>query len=415
MTGHVRKDARFSRALRATSLAGVVLLTTTGCAWISRSSVPTDPHTGWLANDGASSPSISASGRFVAFQVNGSERLAPGDTNNATDVYVRDNLTGATEPVSLTPTGSVSSAGSDSPWISDDGRFVAFRSAASDLVANDTDGVNDVFVRDRQTQTTTLVSVNDDETSIVAPVSSLAISGDGTTIAMCIVTITVPAQLCGPTEIRHRTAGTTTVLPHLRNAIFAGGASLSYDGTVVAYREGSLGPSTVTLAVANSSTAVVLDDLGTFPYEYLDAAVVDVKLSGDGLKYALTESRNHFSATRFGMVTVGTVGTTTGRVVHRYDWTRSGQLSFDGSILALTTLTAAGEVMAVDDGNTPLKVVSSNASGARPVVVSGDTDLSADGKWVTFVTADNRTLGFGGDSQSAVYTRSVAQRLDPPS
>ena len=414
MKVHVRNGARFSRAIRLTSVCGVVLLMTTGCAWISRSSVPSDPHTGWVANDGASSPSISASGRFATFVVNRNERLSPEDTNDVADVYVRDNLTGATEPVSLTPTGGVSSAGSDSPWISDDGRFVAFRSAASDLVANDTDGVNDVFVRDRQTQTTTLVSVNDDETSIAAPVSSLAISGDGTTIAMCIVTITVPAQLCGPTEIRHRTAGTTTLLPHLRNATFAGGASLSYDGSVVAYREAGLQPSTVTLAIANSSTAVILDDLGIFPYEFLDAVVVDVKVSGDGSKYALTESRNHFSAPRFGTVTVGTVGTTTGRVVHRYDWTRSGQLNFDGSILAVTTLTAAGEVMAVDDGSTPLKVVSSNVSGGRPVAVSGETDLSADGKWVTFVTTENDALGFGGDSQSAVYTRSVAQRRDPP-
>ena len=85
------------------------------------------------------------------------------DTNGTTnDVFVRDLQLGTTTLVSVNRFGTGSGNGSSfGPVISADGRFVAFGSAASDLVANDTNGAtNDVFVRDLQLGTTTLVSIN---------------------------------------------------------------------------------------------------------------------------------------------------------------------------------------------------------------------------------------------------------------
>ena len=79
----------------------------------------------------------------------------PGDTNGSPDVFVRDRQTGTTQRVSVGP-GGVQGNGDSSqrPSISADGRFVAFSSDASNLVPGDTNGVDDVFVRDRQTGTT---------------------------------------------------------------------------------------------------------------------------------------------------------------------------------------------------------------------------------------------------------------------
>ena len=105
------------------------------------------------------SPAVSADGRYVGF-VSEAPNLVPGDTNHFRDAFVHDRVTGATERVSL-GLGSTQAMGGDtvSLALSADGRFVAMTSRATNLVLNDTNGVSDVFVRDRQTGTTTRVSV----------------------------------------------------------------------------------------------------------------------------------------------------------------------------------------------------------------------------------------------------------------
>ncbi len=104
-------------------------------------------------------PSISADGRFVAFESYASNLVA-GDTYGTWDVFVRDRSAGTTELVSVSTAGEQGNDGSGDPSISADGRFVAFESSATNLVAGDTNGADDVFVRDRQAGTTELVSVS---------------------------------------------------------------------------------------------------------------------------------------------------------------------------------------------------------------------------------------------------------------
>jgi Tol biopolymer transport system component len=106
-----------------------------------------------------SQPSISADGRFVAF-VSLASNLAPGDTNRRDDVFVRDLRNRTTERVSVSSEGKRANGFSEHPSISADGRFVAFASAATNLVAHDTNGTKDVFVRDRRKGATELVSVS---------------------------------------------------------------------------------------------------------------------------------------------------------------------------------------------------------------------------------------------------------------
>ena len=110
-------------------------------------------------NNTSSSPSISADGRYVAFQSD-ADNLVPGDNNISGDVFVHDRNTGATELVSVDSSGNEGNNTSSSPSISADGRYVAFYSVADNLVPGDTNGKLDVFVHDRNTGATELVSVD---------------------------------------------------------------------------------------------------------------------------------------------------------------------------------------------------------------------------------------------------------------
>jgi Tol biopolymer transport system component len=92
-------------------------------------------------------PSISADGRFVAF-ASGAPSLVAGDTNHAIDVFVRDTVAHSTRLVSVSLSGTPGNSDSAFPWISANGRSVAFTSDSSDLVPNDANRDDDVFVRD---------------------------------------------------------------------------------------------------------------------------------------------------------------------------------------------------------------------------------------------------------------------------
>jgi hypothetical protein len=89
--------------------------------------------------------SISGDGRFVAFRSNATN-LVPGDANALEDLFVRDRLAGMTSLVSVSSAGTQQNDYSVSPSISLDGRFVAFESQATNLVSNDTNGYRDIFV-----------------------------------------------------------------------------------------------------------------------------------------------------------------------------------------------------------------------------------------------------------------------------
>ena len=103
--------------------------------------------------------SLSADGRYLAFKSYASN-LVSGDTNGWEDIFVHDRQTGETTRVSVSSSGEQGNFYSFYPSISTDGRYVAFASAASNLVSGDTNGREDIFVHDRQTGETTSVSVS---------------------------------------------------------------------------------------------------------------------------------------------------------------------------------------------------------------------------------------------------------------
>jgi 6-phosphogluconolactonase (cycloisomerase 2 family)/glutamine cyclotransferase len=97
----------------------------------------------------------SDAGRFIAFSTD--SPLSPLDTNQLTDVYVTDRMTGLTEPVSVTASGTTGNWHSLQPSISGDGRYVVFRSAASDIASPSSAWYN-IYMRDRLLDVTTLIS-----------------------------------------------------------------------------------------------------------------------------------------------------------------------------------------------------------------------------------------------------------------
>ncbi|HET6162167.1 MAG TPA: hypothetical protein VFG37_00760 [Planctomycetota bacterium] len=166
---------------------------------------------GVQADNGSFKSAISADGRFVAFDSYASNLVA-GDTNTWSDVFVRDRQNGTTERVSVRTSGKQANGGSNRPSISADGRFVAFTSFASNLVTTDTNGTWDVFVRDRQNGTTELVSV--DSAGVQGDLQSIkpTISADGRFVAFSSdATNLVPGDVNGTQDVfvHDRLTGTT--------------------------------------------------------------------------------------------------------------------------------------------------------------------------------------------------------------
>ncbi len=137
-----------------------------------------------LANGDSSNPTISADGRLVTFESTATDLVAD-DNNNRTDVFVRDLQTNTTIEVSRNVSDSALANGdSSNPTISADGRLVTFESTATDLVADDNNNRTDVFVRDLQTNTTIEVSRNVSDSALAnGDSSNPAISADGRFVA----------------------------------------------------------------------------------------------------------------------------------------------------------------------------------------------------------------------------------------
>src|SRR6266478_8401984 len=174
---------------------------------------------------------VTPDARYVLFSSGASDLIAGGARRGA--LYVRDLFAGATKMVDVNFAGNGRGNDfSDGGWISDDGRYVMFTSFASDLVANDTNGSSDVFVRDLMAGKTTLVSVNRAGTDSGRPgflsFSSTAkgMSADGryvlfTSYANDLVTNTHSTNRDEHLFVRDMIAGTTTLADVNRDGLAA--------------------------------------------------------------------------------------------------------------------------------------------------------------------------------------------------
>lgn len=127
---------------------------------------------------------VSADGRYVAWQSAATNHVA-SDTNGVADIFYRDTQTNTTTRVSVSTAGVEGNGASTHPVMSADGRYVGFVSAASTLVTGDTNGVIDVFVRDTVLNTTTRMNLSSSGTQANGATSlwSIGFSADGRYIA----------------------------------------------------------------------------------------------------------------------------------------------------------------------------------------------------------------------------------------
>jgi len=374
---------------------------------------------------------LSADGRFVAFESD-SSNLVPGDTNGWADVFVRDRQGGTTERVSVDSLevqgNSVSNANGTPPALSADGRYVLFTSGASNLVAGDTNNLQDVFVRDRLAGTTERVSLDSLEVQGNATSIHCAISGDGRYVAFhSFATNLAPgdANGFGDVFVRDRQNG-TTALVSLGTTGFSGDGpsfrgSFSSDGRYLAFA--SLAADLV-VGDSNGKMDVFVRDLlnGTTERVSLDSLGGEANqdcdepaLSADG-RFVAFSSRASLAPGDTGPEDVfvhDRQNHTTERVsIGPFaPWTAdsfSPTISSDGRLVAFVSATPflVGDtgnnfdVYVRDRQNGTTECVSLDMAGAFSGMGSSDpSSFSADGRYVAF--ASGSSLVVPGDTNGA--------------
>lgn len=234
---------------------------------------------GEQGNGASGAPSISADARYVAF-ASDATNLVAGDVNNAGDIFLRDRQTGTTSLISLSSTGERADSDSYWPVISESGRFVVFTSSAFNLAQGGNDDTEDVFIRDWQKGITELVSVASDGTKgndHSGP--SAAVSADGRYVAFdsdASNLVVGDANAAGDVFLRDRQAGTT-----IRVSLAAGGGEAN---------GGSWGPSISNdgryVAFSSGASNLVSNDANgktdVFVYDTAQKTIVRASVNSDG-------------------------------------------------------------------------------------------------------------------------------------
>jgi hypothetical protein len=206
-----------------------------------------------LVSSGGGGPAISPNGRFVAFY-SAATNLVPGGTNGAFHVFVRDRQAGTTTLVSVNSAGQQADLGGLDPVLSADGRFVAFFSPATNLGPGDANGFAfDVFVRDRQAGTTERVSVSSAGSQGNGPSSRPAISANGRYVTFDSAATDLVAGDINNTNdvfVRDRQKGTTE-----RVSVSSGGVQGNGDSILPA-----LSPDGRFVAFQSTATTLVVGD-----------------------------------------------------------------------------------------------------------------------------------------------------------
>jgi hypothetical protein len=236
---------------------------------------------------GLTSFSVSSNGQFVAFYSDADD-LAANDTNGCRDVFVRDLIAGTNYLVSVNTNGFSGDGLSTDPAISIHGHYVAFTSAADDLVPGDTNLSQDVFVRDLLAGTTTLVSVSTNEINSGNGDSfSPAISVNGRYVLFYSKASNLAAGSFGSgienLFFHDLLTATTYPLTFATSGTGVSAAAMTPDGQSVAFIGVAAGSSTSQLYVWNSqSNALTYSNNVTLP----SANFLTVAISPNGQKLA---------------------------------------------------------------------------------------------------------------------------------
>jgi Tol biopolymer transport system component len=326
--------------------------------------------------NGPTSPPLSpdAGGQWIAFSSD-ADNLVPNDTNGMRDVFVRDLGFGTNLLISVNTNGLVGDGISSEPSFSGDGRFVAFTSFADDLVTGDTNKAQDVFVRDRQLNTTTLVSVN---WTGVGPGNKSSytptIGGDGRFVlfrsqAGNLTTVTPSAG--ENLYLRDRQSGVTYALS--TNGIVS--ASMTLDGRLVAFSDtGAAATGKVYIWDSNLGQRIETIVVGT--------SIITVSISPDGHRLAVFNSVNKLSV-------VDRIAHTNGLLATAIPNSRSSlKFSADSQILTYAAASATGvtnQVYLYDFAAGTNRLVSTMFGASTGANAGSDSPvIRADGRFVVF-------------------------------
>lgn len=330
-------------------------------------SVPTNSTTsvvsvstaGVFGNSGSAFPQISENGRFVLFG-SASSNMVDGDTNTFDDVFIHDQQTNVTSRVSISSSGIQANNASIPADVSEDGRFVNFYSSANNLVLGDTNGSLDVFIRDRQLNLTSRISVSSLGIEGNGRSSESSISGDG----RYVVFSSDATNLAGGD-----TNGVTDVFLHDRNTGQTTRISLSSMGTQG--NGASFSPSISQdgrfLTFVSEATNLVSGDtngrLDIFVHDLITGSTNIVSLSSTGIQ-TNGDSRNP-SISRDG----------------RYVVFDSSAINLDGR-----DTTDDYDVYLYDMVTMATRLISVTSTGEKGNKVSSDSEISANGLFVAFMS-----------------------------
>jgi len=324
---------------------------------------------------------VSSDGRFVVFSSRAPD-LVPGDTNGAEDVFLRDRTLDTTVRVSVGAGGVQANGSSDECDVSDDGRFVVFTSVASNLVQSDGNGQSDVFLRDVAMGTTTLVSRTPSGASGAGGNSQLpSISSDGARIAFESSAVGLDPIDTNQTQdvfVHERATGTVRLVSR------APGGAAGDDSSASAH----ISPEGDWIAFASAARNLgPVDPTGTVDI-YVHEVATGNNLRITGPAGSLNSLNNSPRVSRDGR--------------HVAFLSQATNLLPGGN--------ASGSHIAVWERSTgSIDIVSRDASGAASGATCGDPDISYDGVWVAFRSFGSDLVAGDTNGREDVFVRNVPQ------
>jgi hypothetical protein len=383
--------------------------------------------------------SMSADGRTVVFGAPDGG-LVSGDSNNALDVFARDIVAGTYELISQRNPALVSATGNDitrmTPYsISGDGRWLVFESFANDLVPNDTNGFCDVFLRDLWTGQTTLVSAGLDGNPAQGGSSdSAVISDDGRFVAFASAATNLTTDTITNINIFRRDLSTGTNLLISANVIGLGVPMTNYcnpvissDGRYISYATArpSVRPywrdtfsnASVLLGAGNGAYLPSMSANGRFvsyfqtnlnlsQFRIRDTQLgVDIYTNVAGITTALISPDGRRLAYHIGTSSslfVDQIGTGS-NLLSFSSAAGARSWSSDSRYLAIQTTETVGKVYLCDLTTSNFTLVSSNVVGVAPSGASDTPVLSADGRFVAYRSYATNLVAGDRNPLSKIY------------
>jgi hypothetical protein len=375
------------------------------------------------ANGNSTASQLSADNRYLLFESTASD-LVSGDTNNSSDIFIRDLIAGTTMLVSANTNRIAGNRGSRSASMTPDGRYVAFVSQSSDLVVRDTNAIPDIFIRDMQAGTT-----------VCASIGAMIYPGNGSSCEDPLLTpdghyvvfrsnaqgITSPAintsGYPGDIYVRDLVGGTTTLVSANARVVAPAGAttpcfnnSISSDGSVVTF---SCGTNVLQYNLSAQTTAVIATNLVFYQTGSIipaDLRTLDVTSDGHFVTYVGGSGSNIFIV-NVPSASISAVATNQAGYYYGPQISEDGRYVCFLSTAALTSqvLSNDSNIFVYDSQAATLTLINADTNGFASTPGPGTTPtIGTNWQYFAFESRDSTLVA--GDSNHAydVFVRNIS-------